>query len=339
MQLTFELLREKGIDTSNISICEKIRKLAKLDRIRLDESEHRSGLNKHLFDYLDYCGVNKLEFIKGYLSKLQPYMIERKKDQEKSKELICVIDNLYRVSVYIKLSNKQFEEMIVSFHEDNIRGVARTNSVIKNDKRDIVPIFADTILGRVESSDKYVVKAIFQRGLKTLPLELPAVKCGNIFLVSKKAIDLSFIDYCNGYIRDLYTSNLQLDFESIEIFSMLQQISFTSYGNDTFSSTSLLIDSLCVQSDYNSKSTADFALVTFVQNLALTEEQQKELIELLYEKFQVTSIKGIDKILQRVKDNLSLSYNQQGIINNTDDLTEQDLMANYVNRLILDDNK
>lgn len=90
MQLTFELLREKGIDTSNISICEKIRKLAKLDRIRLDESEHRSGLNKHLFDYLDYCGVNKLEFIKGYLSKLQPYMIERKKTRKKAENLFVL---------------------------------------------------------------------------------------------------------------------------------------------------------------------------------------------------------------------------------------------------------
>ena len=57
MELTYDMLEKEGIDTSNINICEKIRKMAKLDRIRLDDSEHRSGLNRHLFDYLDYCGT------------------------------------------------------------------------------------------------------------------------------------------------------------------------------------------------------------------------------------------------------------------------------------------
>lgn len=53
---------------------------------------------------------------------------------------------------------------------------------------------------------------------------------------------------------------------------MLQQISFTSYGRDTFSSISLLIDSICKR------------------------------------KFRVTSINGIDSIINRVKDNISIGY-------------------------------
>lgn len=331
MQLNIEMLQQQGIDTSMINICEKIRKLAKLDRIKLDTETHRSGLNKHLFDYLDYCGVDKLSFIKDYLSKLQPYMIERRKDQEKTKSLICVIDNLYRVSVYIKVDNKQFEEVIVSFHEDNKRGIAKTNSLIKNDAKSLVLIFADTLTGKLDD-DKYIVKVLVQRGIKSLPIEVPAIKCGKIFLVNKKTIDTAFIDYCNEYIRDLYTSDLDLDFEKIEIFSILQQISFTSYGRDTFSSLSLLIDSICVQSDYISKSTADFALVTFAQNLKLTEEQQAELIELLNEKFKVTSIKGIDSILRRVEDNLCLAHRDSS----QESFTEQQLLANYVNGILSD---
>ena len=55
---------------------------AKLNRIVLDNSTHRSGLNQHLFDYIEYCGLDTLTFIKSYLSNLQPYMIERRKDQE-----------------------------------------------------------------------------------------------------------------------------------------------------------------------------------------------------------------------------------------------------------------
>ena len=66
MEISQEQLESLGIDLSNIGICRKIRNMAKLDRIKLDENTHRSGLNKHLFDYLDYCGLDKLEFIKGY---------------------------------------------------------------------------------------------------------------------------------------------------------------------------------------------------------------------------------------------------------------------------------
>lgn len=308
MEISREQLISLGIDVTNIGICRKIRKLAKLDRIKLDENTHRSGLNKHLFDYLDYCGLDKLEFIKGYLSRLQPYMLERHKDQEHKESITCVIDNLYRVSLYIKVDNTQFEEVIVSFHENNIRGIAKTNSLIKKDDQRYVPVFADTILSHVEDTPKYVVKAIFQRGLKYLPLELTALKYNDIFVVEKKSINLHFLDYCNEYIRDLYTSELDLDFDKIEVFSMLQQISFTSYGNDTFSSISLLIDSYCTQPDQISRATADFALVTFVRNLNLTGEQQAELTDLLHEKFKVTSIKGIDHILRRIDDNLCLEY-------------------------------
>lgn len=46
-------------------------------------------------------------------------MIERRKDQEKQASFICVVDNMYRISVYIKADNSFGDEMIISFHEDN----------------------------------------------------------------------------------------------------------------------------------------------------------------------------------------------------------------------------
>ena len=126
-------------------------------------------------------------------------------------------------------------------------------------------------------------------------------------VVEKRGIDLQFISYCNDYIRDLYTSDLDLDFNQIDVFTMLQQISFTSYGRDTFSSISLLIDSLCIQPDALSRGAADFALVTFVQQLSLTKEQAREMQDLLEEKFRVTSIRGIDLILDRVERSLEIA--------------------------------
>ena len=309
MDLTYEVLESKGIDTSMIRACKRIRDLAKLDRIKLDESGHRSGLNQHLFEYIEYCGLDTLPFIKRYLTNLQPYMIQRRKDQEPFKSYICVIDNLYRVSVYIKIDSKQFEEIIVSFHEDNKRGIARTNRIQRYIGDQHVPVFADCVLSRTENENRYVVKVMAQRGMLELPIEIAGFKCKDIFVVNRRSIDLIFISYCNDYIKDLYTSDLDLDYDKIEVFSVLQQLSFTSYGRDTFSSISILIDSLCVQSDYISRQAADFALITFVQSLKLTAEQQADLKRLLDTKYMVSDIKRIDLILRRIKDNLALAYN------------------------------
>ena len=300
-EITVAEAEKLGIDLSMDKICRTLRKLAKLDRLKLDETEHRSGLNKHLFHYIEYCGETVLEYVKNYLSNLQPYMIERRKDQEKKKSYICVIDNMYRISVYIKVDKSFGEEMIVSFHEDNIRGVAKTNALIKNKRNRLVPVFADSYGSIDLQSGNVSVKVLAQRGMKVLPLDIIGFKCRDMFIVREADINNQFLNYCNEYIRDLYTSNLNLDFDKIEVFSMLQQISFTSYGRDTFSSVSLLIDSMVLQSDAISRQAADFALITFVQSLQLTDEQKKELVELLNEKYMVTSIRGIDDILYRVK--------------------------------------
>ena len=62
---------------------------------------------------------------------------------------------------------------------------------------------------------------------------------------------------------------------------------------DIFSYLSLLIDSLVIQTDANSKQVADFALITFVQSLNLTDNQRHELISLLDDKYRVSSIMAI----------------------------------------------
>ena len=213
--ITYTEAQEKGIDTSMIKVCRKLRSLGKQGKITLDTSQHRSGLNKHLFDYIEYCGYDVLEFVKKYLSNLQPYMIERRKDQEPEKSFICVIDNLYRVSVYIKVDAKQFEEVVISFHEDNIRGIAKTNSLIKNDKKRYIPVFADSVCSHIdmEGRERYGIKVFIQRGLMVFPLELVGIKCQDVFIVEKNTINQQLVSYCNDYIRDLYTSNLKLDFD------------------------------------------------------------------------------------------------------------------------------
>lgn len=59
-----------GIDTSLIKSCKRIRELAKLGRITLNTNNHISRLNKHLFDYIEYCGSD-IKKIKTILQRIK----------------------------------------------------------------------------------------------------------------------------------------------------------------------------------------------------------------------------------------------------------------------------
>lgn len=310
-----------------INICRKLRKLATLDRVRLDMTDHRSKLNLHLLKYIEYCGYEPESFIKGYLRNLQPYMIKPFQSQQYSENIVCVLDDLYRISVYIKVNMSQFEEVIVSFHEDNKNGIAKTNSLISSTRSQFlyVPVFFDTIDARVDGTDKIVAKVLVQRGMLTLPLSLSGTRVKDFMLVNPATINAAFVEYCNDYIRDLYTSSLDLDFSKVTVFTVLQQLSFTSFGRDTISSISLLIDSLRAQNDAASRAAADFALVTFSQSLTLTESQVEQIIDILTEHYAVTADKNTDCVLTRVKDNLQLH-----IVKEIDVSVDSSLLENRV---------
>lgn len=282
-------------------MAKKLRKLAKLDRIKLDETEHASKLNLHLLKYLDYIGIDKLEYIKQYLSNIQPFMISEIKSQEKFDNAICILDEFYRISVYIKLDATFGEEIIVSFHENNKSGVARRNTY--NSNLSYVYVFADSIGSHVNNTDNYTVNLFITRGVSTFPINVPASKYdADGFLVRYTYINNAIIDISNRYLEDLYTSDI--DFTSVELFTNLQQLSFTSYGNDAFSNISLLIDSLIIQKNVYSKQIADTAMCIYCNSLDLLESNKKELIETLKERYKVNSVKALPQIIERIELNL-----------------------------------
>ena len=55
-EITEDEAVELGVNLSTVSVCRALRRLATLGRLKLDETTHRSGLNKHLFHYIEYCG-------------------------------------------------------------------------------------------------------------------------------------------------------------------------------------------------------------------------------------------------------------------------------------------
>lgn len=79
--MSVDEIAQLGIDLTMISICDKIRQLASLDRFSV--SMPCTGLNRHLIAYIEYCVVSFAEFAKAYLVNLQPYMIIGKYEGEK----------------------------------------------------------------------------------------------------------------------------------------------------------------------------------------------------------------------------------------------------------------
>lgn len=282
-------------------LCKRLRRLSRLDRIKLDESEHASGLNRHLFKYFDFIGVDKLDYIKKYLEHIQPFMIKEVKTQEKFDNAICVLDEYYRISVYVKLDATRGEEVIVSFHENNKNGVAKREPLKRTDQE--VYVFPESISSHVVGTDKYTINLFITRGATSLPMTVSARKCDDEgFWVRMSDISRNMIETANSYLQDLYSA--ELDYSEIEPFYSLQKISFTSYGTDVFSGISLLIDSLLIQMSPFSKQVADAALCIFCSTIELPEITKKELMDTLRERYKVNSVKILPEILRRVELNL-----------------------------------
>ena len=286
---------------SKKTLCKRLRRLSRLDRIKLDESEHASGLNRHLFKYFDFIGVDKLDYIKKYLEHIQPFMIKEIKNQEKFDNAICVLDEYYRISVYVKLDATRGEEVIVSFHENNKNGVAKREPLKRTDQE--VYVFPESISSHVVGTDKYTINLFITRGATSLPMTVSARKCDDEgFWVRMSDISRNMVETANSYLQDLYTA--ELDYSEIEPFYSLQQISFTSYGTDVFSGISRLIDSLLMQMSPLSKQVADSALCIFCSTIELPDITKKELLDTLRERYKVNSVKILPEILRRVELNL-----------------------------------
>ena len=251
---------------------------------------------------MDYLGIDKLEYIKNYLCHIQPFMITEISSQERWDNAICILDEYYRISVYIKVDATKGEEVIVSFHESNKGGVAKRNP--ESEPGEWVYVFAESLGSHVIGTDSYSVNLFIMRGVKLLPINVPAKRYDDEgFLVRYWYISHSLLEICNDYLQDLYTSDL--DFSSIQPFSSLQQLSFTSFGNDVFSNISMLIDSMLIQKDFNSKQIADAALCIYCNNVKMTDSGKAELLDTLKARFAVNSIRIIPQIIERVEMNLN----------------------------------
>ena len=292
---------KSGIELGMVEVCHKVRKLAILDRLIVDKPACDGKIGR-LNDYIVYCGMSMEVYIRQFLSNLQPYMIEEQNDDGIS----CVLDKAYKVSVRTESDATFGERAVVGFAEDNINDTAdKTELAIYGNDR-IVPVFADSIVGIDKQNGNTVVRVFAQKGMMALPLSVVGIECENFFIVREGDMETQLREYCEQYIRDLYTSNVDLDYDSVSVADVLKQIPFTSYGRDTFAALSLLMEAVARQQHPISRKAADYALVTFAGNLRLSGKQRQDLIEIIKRKYPEHADGDMDLIVDRAINAISV---------------------------------
>lgn len=319
--ITRQEAEERGVDLSEVAICRKIRNIARTQNIEIRDDAHSSGVADILYKYLEYCGIDKTDYVKDYLSDLQPYLIKKMPEEKYDSygtKVYAALDIGYRIALYIIIEvdrETNMDTMVVSFHESYKKGrngefmAIRSNRYADNTKV-YVPVFKDSYDSINPDTGNAIVKIFVKRGLLKMPIILAGVDCEDFCIVDRMAIERQLTDYSNKYIGDLYEFANSLDHDlnrnNIRLFSELQQISFTSYGNDKFSVFSLLIDSFLIQSDAPSRAAADFALTTYSTNLILTIEEREELVAQLKNKYAISDSPILPCLITKLENNFGI---------------------------------
>lgn len=288
-----------------INICRRIRQCAILGNIRVDTSSHKSngGNNINMFKLIEACGISVQDFVKGYLSVLQPYSLSKFMGTKNiGKDNVWIVDIGYRVKLVIKIENFtdiHKETVIISFHESNLHGATRYGPSNFNDKR--CAVILDTIGDK--ESDMYTVSYTVQRGFMRHVIKsyTPFVN-KDIGLVKYSDINTKFADSMNMIIEKInslyYDNEARLD--TINTFNILSidDISFLSFGYHTVNNISYIID---LYSKYNGLSERSI-LTDLATNIIeeLTPDRKLEMKQGLIDKYKDSNNKLYKALIERM---------------------------------------
>lgn len=268
-------------ELESINLCLKIRQVASSNHLKLDQDHHRVPFNLHIIQFISAMGLEPLEFIQEYLMNLQPFMITRDRWQEKSKNIRCIIDFTYYMPFYIKLDLTQFQEIIISFHEDYNR---RNFSIKDKVKSNYYILITDKKMER--SAEEQVFTATIPRGFLFLNYKnYSYVLERNCVKIPKKDI-LQFFDHC---IENMLTEFIELH----KFQDIVKTVSFTSYGHHILNNISLMIDLIMGNSNNHkliqATATALLELLGELDKL----ENSTNLRRVLFERFQTRKFNKI----------------------------------------------
>lgn len=256
-----------------INLCCNIKRAANSNQVVIDKSKHRDSDNLHLFKFIEMCNYTVDEFVLKYLRNLQPFSLQEDISQKYDKTTVCVISLGFKYNLYIKLDVTQFHEIVVSFHEDQIRthsGKGVTDLLIGGSS------FCEVGESCVETFKLPWGFKIFSFSTLCKCVQQGVFRCGAT-VVSNFLIEQSnyFLSHCLG------------EQDSLVLFDNLKQVSFTSYGESLLNEISLLIDYVATRKVIGDISLATIALTSrFEQlgNLPDYEQYREALIERYSEK-------------------------------------------------------
>lgn len=240
-----------------LNMCRRVRELARQNKIKIDSVFNRhssnAGNNLHLFKLIESCGGEVENFLRGYLSVLQPYSLDYfQRETYKGTNMICVQDMGYRVALLIKLEKLHNQEyVLVSFHENNI---VRNGKVVQGlGDRDFSNKLCAVLVDASAPSSLhpgYVdCSFIIQRGFvrQSIDVTIPEghfVK--NMALVSYDIIKTKYQDLMTSLLNELQSTYLLVNNETSENDGVItlggKGVSFLSYGYTVTNNVCLLLD-------------------------------------------------------------------------------------------------
>lgn len=233
--------------------------------------------------------------MRNYLCNIQPFMIERFSSEERSKTVLCVLDHSYKISLYIKVDTRQFDECVISFHESNHDGIA-IKSFQGGDNRDVL-VLCDVIGDNYQIGEYGSIEVTFPKGFKLFAFQMNA-RCvqSGVFFVALRELNANVLYWCEERIeqfRVLAGGNVA------GRLSTISRLTFTSYGDHLLNDISLLIDYAASISAAGNRSDAVFLLESKLESLLL-DPNSGELVDALYKRYSSVADTSTRKLFNTI---------------------------------------
>lgn len=269
-----------------ISVCRRIRRYAIEGKLTVLTNKHKSnsGKNTHLFKLIEACNISVEDFIRGYLSVIQPYSLEKfqsKKTAGLGAGNVWLCDIGYKISLVIKLdeTNKN-KPMIISFHESNLHG---NNSI---GQKDFLDKKCAVIVDKVtELHTGYGVDYSVQRGFIKYNIHSSTLYFNKgVALVNYRDIKTIFDDTLNNIFERLYQTYGTSEGGIVTVDRKdTGKISFMSMGYAVVNNICLMIDLFAQYKDTRSRFIISEITSNIISEMTLLE--QTELKQALEDKF------------------------------------------------------
>lgn len=267
-----------------VNLCCKIRKMAALDRIEIDKAtqQHNNSDNRHLFNFIELCGMTLRQFILIYLSNLQPFQLELYTSQAYDKSVKCIIDFSYSMPIYLKVEFTPYDVILVSFHENQNKRL----DLYKTKWNQYALVLTDTEATVGEYT--YAQIKISHGLLVFAPFVAGKVLRKDVIRINSSDLATILLQYANDRISELIDNNIPVSFSSVK------QLSFTSYGSTLLNDVSVLVDAAITIKDVVLLNAFSVIINSKLKEIAQLDNGE-ELLAVLDERYSIKAGKVVTK--------------------------------------------